>query len=146
MSDDLATRLRLLAQDVDEATLVMDRIEARRELARVQSSAVAVPAQRAIEGQPDYLPSWARPGAPPITHWQRFGLTYVFVGVVAFVSIALVVITQGLLGMAAAVGLFISTYAAWLVGLPAVIILLVVLCSLGGRGRCFTFQGTGRIF
>lgn len=147
MSDELATKLRLLAQDIDDAQLVIGHIEARRgAVAVLQDASVVAPAPPAIERAPVDVPSWALPDAPPLTHWQRFGLTYLFVGVVGFVLTALVIITRGLTTMLSAAGAILSTYLAWVIGLPVLLAAIIVLGALCRRGRTFTFQGTGRLF
>lgn len=144
--DDLAIKLRLLAQDIDDAQMVIGHIEARRGVvARKQAGAGVMvpdsPTPLALPAPVD-VPSWARPGGPPLTHWQRFGLTYLFCGVVGFTLTALVVITQGVTTMLGA----LVPYLAWIVGLPAALALVVALGALCSRGRSFTFQGTGRLF
>jgi hypothetical protein len=147
MSEELATKLRLLAQDIDEANYVIGRIEARRELARIDSSAVAIPTPLAIEPIPLETPDWALPDAAPLTHWQRWSLTYLWTGVAVFVLATLVTIVLGVQSLLTSLAGALEPYLAVLIGLPAIIALVVTLCALlGGRGKTFTFQGTGRLY
>lgn len=148
MSDELATKLRLLAQDIDDAQTVIGHIEARRGVVARQHAATVtvIDSPLALPAAPVDVPSWALPDAPPPTHWQRFGLTYLFVGVVAFVLGALVFIVQGIMSALSGLADAIAPYLAWIVGLPAVIVAIGVLVALCSRGRTFTFEGTGRLF
>jgi hypothetical protein len=150
MTGDLATKLRLLAADIDDAGLLIDHVEARRELVRRAVSPVEVPDQRALEmaPAPEQIPDWAQPGAPPLTHWQRWSLTYLFIGVVTFVLAALFVITASLSASLQSASDWVATHSTAIGGGLGLLILLglAVIFGGGGGGRRFTFEGTGRLF